>query len=255
MNMIDNSQPTAAKVAAWSGLLAFALVVFGNYVLLEPLIVPRNAVDTARNILAHQTQFRLAITCFITYGIGAIVLLTALYVVLAPINRGLALAGALFRLVFVILWLIAPLNSLAALRLLGDASYLKVFEPDRLQVLARVQIAGSFDDYYVGLPFFGLAATVCAWLWFKSKYIPRGLSIFGVIGSAWCVFCAFVYLIFPNFNKIVNDYIFDSPMSLFELIVSIWLLFKGIRTPKSGEADLVAERSRKSVSLRLPAFL
>ena len=75
---IDNAQRTAAKVAGVAGLLAFALVVFGNYVLLEPLIVPRNAADTARNILAHETQFRVALICFITYGIGAIVLLTAL---------------------------------------------------------------------------------------------------------------------------------------------------------------------------------
>src|SRR5437016_14659760 len=226
---IDNSQRTAAKVAGIAGLLAFVLVVFGNYVLRDPLIVPRNAADTARNILAHQTQFRVALTCFIAYGIGSVVLLSALYTILAPVNRSLAFTGALFRLVFAILWLIAPLNSLAALRLLGDATYLKVFEPDRLQALARVQLAGSFDDYYVGLPFFGLAATVCAWLWFKSTYIPKGLALFGVISSAWCVFCAFVYLIFPNFNKIVNDYIFDSPMALFELVVSFWLLFKGLR--------------------------
>ena len=167
ISTIDNSQHTAAKVAGVAGLLAFVLVVFGNYVLLGPLIVPRNAANTARNILAHETQFRVALTCFIAYGIGAIVLLTALYVVLAPVNRGLALAGALFRLVFAMLWLIAPLNSLMALRLLGDAPYMKIFEPDRLQALARVQLAGSFDDYYVGLPFFGLAATVCAYLWLK----------------------------------------------------------------------------------------
>ena len=232
--MIDSSQRTAAKVAGIAGLLAFFLVVFGNYVLLNPLIVPRNASDTARNILAHQTQFRIALTCFIAYGIGTVVLLSALYVIFAPVNRGLALTGALFRFVFVILWLIAPLNSLAALRLLGDTTYLKVFEPDRLQVLARVQLAGSFDDYYVGLPFFGLAATVCAYLWLKSKYIPRALSIFGVIGSAWCVFCAIVYLIFPGFEKPVNPYWFDSPMALFELVVSLWLLIKGLppaRTP------------------------
>src|SRR5436189_3557095 len=178
---IGNSQRTAAKVAGIAGLLAFALVVFGNFVLLGPLVIPRNAADTARNILAHETQFRLALICFITYGIGAIVLSTALYVILAPINRGLALAGALFRLVFAILWLIAPLNSLAALRLLGDASYLKVFEPDRLQALARVQLAGSFDDYYVGLPFFGLAATVFAWLWLTSNSLPQVLAIFGVL--------------------------------------------------------------------------
>src|SRR6058998_2195640 len=237
MNMIDNSQRTAAKVAGVTGLLAVILVVFGNYVLLEPLIVPRNAVDTARNILAHQTQFRCALTCFITYGIGAIVLLSALYVIFAPVNRGLALTGAFFRVVFAILWLIAPLNSLAALRLLGDAPYLKIFEPERLQALARVQIAASFDDYYVGLPFFGLAATVCAWLWLKSNYIPKGLAIFGVVGSAWCVFCAVVYLVFPGFAGPVNPYWFDSPMALFELIVSFWLLFKGIRTPNPGQTS------------------
>ena len=228
---VDNSQRIAAKVAGIAGILGFILVVFGNYVLLDPLIVPRNAVETAHNILAHQTQFRLALACFITYGIGGIVLLTALYVIFAPVNRGLALAGALFRLVFVMLWLVAPLNSLGALRLLGNSTYLQAFESERLQALARAQIAASFDDYYVGLPFFGLAATVCAWLWLKSGYIPRGLSIFGVIASAWCVICAFIYLIFPDFNKIVNDYILDSPMALFELVVSFVLLFKGLNPP------------------------
>src|SRR5947199_7725533 len=234
---IDNSQRTAAKVAGIAGVLAFALVVFGNYVLLGPLIVPRNAADTARNILAHQTQFRCALACFITYDVGGIVLLTALYVIFATVNRGLALAGALFRLVFVMLWLVAPLNSLGALRLLGNSTYLQVLEPEGLQALARAQIAASFDDYYVGLPFFGLAATVCAWLWLKSNYIPRGLSIFGLIASAWCVLCAVVYLILPGFNKIVNDYIFDSPMALFELAVSFWLLFRGLKPVASVQAQ------------------
>ena len=228
MNNGDNSQRTAAKVAGIAGLFTFAIVVFGNFVLLNPLIVPRNAADTARNILAHETQFRAALTCFIAYGIGTIVLATALYVILVPVNRGLALAGVFFRVTFAMLWLVAPLNGLGALRLLGDSPYLKLFESDRLEALARVQLAGSFDDYYVGLPFFGLAATVCAWLWLKSNYIPRGLSIYGVIGSAWCVFCAFVYLIFPHFNKIVNDWLFDFPMAIFELAVSFWLLFKGL---------------------------
>jgi hypothetical protein len=41
MTTIDNSQRMAAKVAGWSGLLTFAIVVIGNYVLLNPLVVPR----------------------------------------------------------------------------------------------------------------------------------------------------------------------------------------------------------------------
>jgi hypothetical protein len=236
---IDNSQRTAAKVAGFSLLFSMAIVVFANYVLLNPLIVPGNAAETARNIAAHETQVRLIVTCFLTYSASVVVLLAALYVILKPVNQGLALVGALFRFVFASLWLLTTLNLLGALRLLGSASYLHAFEADRLQALARLSLAANFDDYYVGLPFFGLAATVCAYLWLKSGYIPRALAAFGVISSAWCVICAFVFLIFPHFNKIVNDYWFDSPMALFEMVLSFWLLFKGLR-PQGIAAPVLA---------------
>jgi hypothetical protein len=232
---IDDSQRKAAKVAGFAGLFAVAIVVFGNYWLLSPLIVPRNAVETARNIMAHETQFRVALIFFLIYSASVVVLLAALYVILKPINQGLALAGALFRLVFAILWLLSTLNMLGALRLLGNAPYLQVFEADRLQALARLYVAANFDDYYVGLPFFGLAATVCAYLWLKSRYIPRALAAFGVISSAWCVICAFVFLIFPGFAKPIDPYWFDSPMALFEMAVSFWLVFKGLRPPGTAE--------------------
>jgi hypothetical protein len=232
---IDNSQRIAAKVAGLAGLFTMAIVVFANYGLLNPLVVPGNVAETARNIVAHERQFRIAVTCFLTYSAGVVVLLAALYVILKPVNRGLALVGAIFRLVFAMLWLLTTLNLLSALRLLGSASYLQVFEPDRLQAMARLYLAANFDDYYVGLPFFGLAATVCSYLWLKSNYIPRALAAFGLISSAWCVLCAFVFLVFPHFNKIVNDYWFDSPMAIFELVLSFWLLFKGLRPPAIAE--------------------
>lgn len=255
MNRIDNSQRVAAKVAGVTGLLAFVIVVLGNYALLNPLVVPGNAVDTAGNFSAHQTQARLALTCFLTYGVCVVGLLSALYVILKPIDRMLALIGALFRLVFGLLWLLTTLNLLGALRFLGKAPYLQALAADHLQVLARLQIAASFDDYYVGLPFFGLAATVCAYLWFKSGYIPRGLAAFGVIASSWCVICAFIFLIFPSFDETVNAYWFDSPMAIFELILSVWLLLKGLRIQDPEEAESIAGPSRTSVSLRLPLFL
>jgi Domain of unknown function (DUF4386) len=241
ISTIDDSQRKAAKVAGFSLLLSMAIVVFGNYVLLNPLIVPGNAVETARNIVAHQLQFRVTVICFLAYSASVVVLVAALYVILKPINQGLALVGALFRLVFALLWLLSTLNMLGALRLLGSAPYLQAFEADRLQALARLSVAANFDDYYVGLPFFGLAATLCAYLWLKSNYIPKGLAVFGLISSAWCVICAFVFLIFPHFNKIVNDYWFDSPMAVFEMVLSFWLLFKGLRPP--GNAESVLARS------------
>jgi hypothetical protein len=237
ISTIDNSQRTAAKVAGISLLFSMAIVVFANYVLLNPLLVRGNAAETARNIMAHETQFRVTVTCFLIYSASVVVLLAALYVILKPVNQGLALVGALFRLVFALMWLFSTLNMLGALRLLGSASYLQVFEAGRLQALARLSVAATFDDYYVGLPFFGLAATVCAWLWLKSNYIPKGLDIFGVLSSAWCVICAFVFLIFPGFAKPVNPYWFDSPMALFEMALSFWLLFKGLKPVDPNQAQ------------------
>jgi Domain of unknown function (DUF4386) len=249
--MIDKSQRTAAKIAGVTGLLAVAIVVFGNYVLLGPLIVPRDAAETARNIMAHQTQVRVAVICFLLYSANVVVLLAALYVILRPVNQILALVGALFRLVFAVLWLLATLNLLGSLRLLGTAPYLQVFQPEYVQALARLQIAANFDDYYVGLPFFGLAATICAYLWLRSGYIPKALAGFGVISSAWCVICAFVFLVFPNFNKVVNDYIFDTPMAIFELVLSVWLLFKGLQPPRTSTSDGVSNLRRHT----FPIFL
>jgi hypothetical protein len=73
-------------------------------------------------------------------------------------------------------------------------------------------------------------------LWLKSNYIPKGLAVFGLISSVWCVICAFTYLIFPDFAKPVNPYWFDSPMALFELALSFWLLFSGLRAPLAADS-------------------
>ena len=232
---LHSSQHTAAKVAGWSCLLTMVIVVLANYGLLNPLIVRGNAAATAQNIVAHETQFRAAATLFLTYSVGSVIFLAALYVILKPINPGLALVGALFRLVYASLWLVTSINMFGALRMLSGASFLQGFEPDRLQILSRLQLAANFDAYYVGLPFFALAATVSSYLFLKSNFIPRGLSWFGFISSAWCVFCAFVYLIFPGFAKPVNPYWFDSPMALFEMALSFWLLFKGLKQPAAIE--------------------
>jgi len=227
---IDESQRKAAKVAGFAYLITFATVVSVNFGIHDRLIVESNA-ETARNILAHERLFRIGIVGDLVYCAGVVVLLTALYVILRPVNRGLALLAAFWRLVWVLMWLVMTLNLFDALRLLNGADYLRAFEAERLQALARFDLGTRFEYYYVGLLFGALASTVCGYLWFKSRYIPRSLAAFGVISSAWCVACTCVFYIFPNFDKIVNLWWFDTPMGIFDIATSLWLLFKGIRTP------------------------
>ena len=67
------------------------------------------------------------------------------------------------------------------------------------------------------------------WLWLKSRYIPAALALFGVAASAWCAFCTMAYIISPTFENVVNLWWFDLPMAVFYLILSIWLLVRGLR--------------------------
>ena len=235
INPIKELQRKAAKAAGFSYLIAFAIVVYVNFGILNHLIVENNASETAQNILKHERLFRIGITGDLIYCAGVVVLLTALYLILKPINSGLALLAAFWRLVWVLIWLVMTLNLFNALKLLSGANYLRAFETARLQALARFYLGSSFDYYYVGLLFGSLASTVCGYLWLKSRYIPRALAVFGVISSAFCVACTLIFYIFPDFDKTVNLWWFDSPMSIFDIILSFWLLFKGLRSSAKAE--------------------
>jgi hypothetical protein len=236
-NDINESQRRAARVAGFAFLFAMTIVVIANYGISFRLIIPGDASGTARNIMAHTLLFHINIACDLIYVVDVIVLLAALFVILEPSNRNLALVAAFCRLVLALMWVVTSLNMLGALRLLGDASYLPVFAADQLQTLARLQIGTSYDAYYVGLPFWGLASTICSYLWLKSRYVPRSLAAFGVISSAWCVICAFAYLISPNFENTVGRSWFDVPLVIFELAIGLRLLLKGLGPSRIDEPD------------------
>ncbi len=229
---LEPEQQTAAKAAGLAYLLTFATVVYVNFGIHDRLIADSNA-ETARNILAHERLFRIGIVGDLLYCVGVVVLLTALYVILKPVSRTLSLLAAFWRLVWVLMWLATTLHLFDALRFLSGGDSLRAFETDRLQALAVLYLGTRFDYYYVGLLFGSLASTVCGYLWLKSRYIPRALAAFGLLSSAFCVACTLVFYIFPNFDKIVNLWWFDTPMGLFDITLSFWLLFKGLRSPVS----------------------
>jgi len=224
----DESQRTAARVAGLAYLISFAIVVFVQFGIHDRLIVEGNPAETARSIMAHERLFPISIACDLIYCVAIVVQLTALYVILKPINRGLALLAAFGRLLYALMWVLMTLNLFDALRLLKGANYLQVFEAERLQALAKLSLSASFDQYYVGLLFGALASTVCGYLWFKSGYIPSALAAFGVIASAWGAACTFVFILVPSFTTLVNLWWFDTPWGVFELATSFWLLFRGL---------------------------
>lgn len=231
ISAIDKSQRKAARIAGLAYLITFATVVYVNFGIHD---FGDNAAETARKILANERLFRIGIVGDLIYCTGIVVLLTALYVILKPVNSGVALLAAFLRLVWVLMWLIMTLNLFDALRLLNGPDYLSAFGAERLQALVKFHLSTRFDYYYVGLLFGSLASTICGYLWLKSRYIPRALAVFGIVSSAFCVGCTFIFYIFPDFDKIVNLWWFDTPMGIFDIALSFWLLFKGLKQPETG---------------------
>ena len=221
------SSNQCAKVAGYMYLFGMAASIFAELALRSPLMVRGNASETALNIMAHETQFRTAIALdFLTY-ISVVLLVWALYVLLKPVNRNLALLGAFLRLVEVSFFYVFLINNFAVLKVLGNDEYLKVFEAGQLQAMSRVALLTKGDAYNIGFSILGLGSAVFSYLLFKSNYIPKVLAGFGVFASALFFVITFVIIIFPSFSIALS--ICYGTMFIYEVGLGLWFVIKGVK--------------------------
>src|ERR1700682_5008359 len=226
---IDESQRKAAKVVGLSYLFALPPAIFAEFYVRTQLIAFDNAGQTARNIVAHERLFRLGTASNLTVFAIDVVLIIALYVVLMPVNRSLALLATGWGLIKTATLVVVTLSDFDVLRILSGADYLHAFEANRLQALARLSVSAHADAYNVGLVFAGLRSTVFCYLWFKSRFIPRSLAAWGILASLLMGGCAFSFIIFPELTRVVGVEIYGAPIFFFELTMGFWLLLRGLR--------------------------
>jgi len=227
---IDESQRKAARVVGFSYLLALVPAIFAEFYVRGRLVVADNAAQTAMNIVGHERLFRLGIASNLTVFAIDVALITALYVVLAPVHRRVALLALGWGLIETAILVVATLSDLDVLRILSGAGYLQAFEASRLQALARLSIGAYGGAYNVGLVLAGLRSTAFCYLWFKSGFIPRALAALGVLASFLMGACAFSFIVFPELAKVVPVYVYGGPIFLFELSMGFWLLFRRLRS-------------------------
>jgi hypothetical protein len=204
------------------------MVAFTRF--LAPILVWNQDAETARNLIAHAHTYRIFIGASCLNGLAGVVLLTALYLVFRPVNRGLALFAAFSRLVYVAMWFVQVLGSFSALRIVTAAGPLQAFESKQLQALAGWQLASGWDAYYIGLSFYALSTLLFSWLFFQSRYIPRILAAYGLLASLFEGVCAFAYLNDHAFGAVVSVNVYEMPVMFFELALSIWILGTALRT-------------------------
>lgn len=240
---IDESQRAAAKFVGWSYLIALPPAIFAEFYVRAQLIASGDVALTARNIMAHERLFRLGTASNLAVFAVDVVLIMALYVVLVPVGRTLALLAAGWGLVETATLVFVTLTDFDVLRVLSGADYLHAFDANQLQALARLSLSAHGAAYNVGLVLAGLRSTAFCYLWFKSRFIPRGLAAWGILASVLMGASAFAFIIFPELTKVVPVAIYGAPIFLFELTMGFWLLLKGL-PPSGASSDRVGESGR-----------
>jgi hypothetical protein len=244
---IDESQRKAATVVGFSYLFALPPAIFAEFYVRTRLVAFDNAAQTAQNILAHERLFRLGTASNLTVFALDVVLIIALYVVLMPVNRSLALLATAWGLIETATLVAVTLSDFDVLRTLSGAGYLQAFEANQLQALARLSISAHADTYNIGLVLAGLRSTAFCSLWFKSRFIPRALAAWGMVASFLMGGCAFSFIIFPEFARAIPVEIYGAPIFFFEMTMGLWLLFKGLRPSGATQTGLSGSAQARAV--------
>lgn len=226
------SQSKAARIAGLLYLVAMATGLFAEFYVHFPstLIISGDAAKTASNIMANEQLYRIGIANnIITFAID-VVLIWALYVLLKPVNRNLALLAVFFRLVETTIACVAIINSYVAMQFVSDADHLKVFDTNQIQALSILHDTYALTFVVVAI-FLGLGSTIFNYLLFKSRYIPKALAAWGIFASLLLLMSQFAIIIFPAVEKIIIPACY-GPIVIDEIALGFWLLFKGANIPE-----------------------
>jgi hypothetical protein len=231
----DEATSSAPQLyARAAGVLYLLLIVVGFWAVLfvrGPIIVGGDAAATAHNIMASQPLWRAGIAADLVMHMCDVAVMLALYLLLKPVNRNLALLAVLFTLVQTAVAVANKTTLLIPLFVLGDAAPLKAFSPEQRDALAYVFVRTHGYGFGLALVFFGMACIVEGYLIYRSGFLPKILGILMPIAGVCYLLNSFALILSPP----LADRLFPAillPAFIAELSLALWLLVKGVDVEK-----------------------
>ncbi len=212
-----------ARVAGCLYLMLFPLGIFGIIYIPSSLIVLGDAATTASNIMANELLYRLSIVTALTLQIVYIFLALALYKLLNPVDKNNAVLMVILVLVAAPIAMLNELNHVAVLLVLSGSDFLTTFSLDQVQASVPLFLNLHEHGVFIAQIFWGLWLFPMGYLIFKSNFLPLALGILMIIGGFGYLVDSFVYFIFPDFDVTFSEFTF-----LGELLLPLWLMFKGV---------------------------
>jgi len=192
------------------------------------LVVPGDAAATAQNVAANQTLFRWGMAGESVIFLIEILMAGFLYVLLRPMSRSLSLASALARASEGIVMAAANLfTSILTLIVIGNASYLAVFDQEQQDALALLfQNANDYIILIWGL-FFALHLVLLGWLVYRSEFFPKIPGILLALAGFGYFAQSFGVMVAPDLSDTLETVVLVLATPG-ELVFALWLLIKGV---------------------------
>lgn len=193
--------------------------------LLTPLIVSGNIIASMTQIANNALQMRASIVGEMIAVIGIVMLGALLFVALQKQNGKVALVARGLYLLTAAIIAVSRIATFALLRISQESVI--TGHPGYLQTLGNLFYELQEFGYFLHMLPYTLGATLFYYLFHKSGFLPRVLSLWGLIAAL----LAFVGSLFDHLGFDISMFIF-LPNLPFDLAIGIWLLVKGIRNPE-----------------------
>jgi hypothetical protein len=240
-NVTNTSLSKNARIAGLSFLFVLTGYTLSWIFIYARLIEAGNAMTTANNIMINELLFRIGIASDLIIAIIGLVLSWALYILLKPVNKNLALLAFCLKFLDAILAIVTVSLSFISLQLLQGEAHSTVFKPGQMQAITGLFLNLHTASSTIPMVFTSLGFIVFFYLLFKSNYVPRILAGFGIFSYLSILIYAFIKILVANTaTDLLGDIelICYSPSILFELIIGLWLLFKGIKVQEKDNCVL-----------------
>jgi hypothetical protein len=242
-NMEDAPAATSSsqrRIAIWVGALyliatiapVLTLGAWGNLID-DPGILTNAAANESQLIMVALLNLVMAIA---VAGVAFMIYPILMRVANSSVEEGLAHWYVGTRITEGAVFVVAVLGTMAFLPL--SQEFLAAGSPDDsyFQTSAIVLEFGIDLAYALGQTVFAVGAGMLYYLMFRSRIVPRWLSLWGLIASPLFVVASLSLLWTSDPNSTFSTILY-VPMAIQEMVLAIWLIVKGFDSAAIGRSE------------------
>jgi hypothetical protein len=225
MTEIDKRARTAGAIYLLASLPAF----FSFRYVPDVIVVRGDWAATFANIHRSEALFRLGIAAELLGATLWVLVVWALWRLLADVDRAQAWLMAALGLTIVPLQFVATVPELAVLALSGDPRYAQAVPPEQVTALAALALRGHGATLTVAGVFWGAWLFPFGVLVWKSGFLPKPLGALLVVGGLGWIASSVAAVAAPDVAVRIGP-VTDAAAQIGELPIIFWLLLMGARS-------------------------